>query len=69
MSGGKLKSDQFYALKSLKWRKRYLTIYMDELFPKSKVCFKEESLPIIYQNFLHKSLVRPKSKIDKNLNP
>ena len=33
-----------------------------------KVCFKEESLPITYHKFHHKSLVRPKSEIDKDLN-
>ena len=27
-----------------------------------KVCFNQESLPITYHNFRHKSLVRPKSK-------
>ena len=26
-----------------------------------KVCFKQESLPITYQNFRHQSLVRPKT--------
>ena len=34
-----------------------------------KVCFKEKGLPITYYNFHHKSLVRPKSKIEKDLNP
>ena len=34
-----------------------------------EVCFKEETLPITYHNFHHKNLLRPKSKIDKNLNP
>ena len=29
----------------------------------------EESLPISYYNFYHKSLVRPKSKTDKDHNP
>ena len=27
-----------------------------------EVCFNQESLPITYYNFLHKNLVRPKSK-------
>ena len=27
-----------------------------------EVCFNQESLPITYHNFHHKSLVRPKSK-------
>ena len=36
---------------------------------KRKVCFKEESLPITHHNFHRKSLARPKSKIDNDLNP
>ena len=32
-----------------------------------KIFFKEESLPITYHNFYHKSLFRPKS--NKDLNP
>ena len=28
----------------------------------NKVCFNQERLPITYNNFCHKSLVRPKSK-------
>ena len=35
---------------------------MDELSTKLRVCFNEESLPITYDNFRHKSLVRHKSK-------
>ena len=30
-----------------------------------KVCFNQESLPITYRNFCHKSLVRPKSKFKR----
>ena len=40
-------------------------------FPQNReVCFNQESLPINYHNFRHKSLVRPKSnsQIDKDLN-
>ena len=36
---------------------------------KCNICFKEESLPLTYHNLHHKSLVRPKDKIDNNLNP
>ena len=35
--------------------------------PNREVCFKQEMLPITYHNLNHESLVRPKSKIDKDL--
>ena len=38
---------------------------MDKLTTNRKVCFKQESLPITYQNFRHKSVVRPKSKLTR----
>ena len=36
--------------------------------PNRRICFKEESLPITNHNFHDQSLLRSKSKIDKDLN-
>ena len=55
----------FYTMKCLKWQKVTLQLTWMSFLQNCKVCFNQESLPIIYHNFRHKSLVRPKSKLTR----
>ena len=49
-------------MKCLKWQKVTLQLTWMSFLQNCEVCFNQESLPITYYNFHHKSLVRPKSK-------
>ena len=49
-------------MKCLKWQKVTLQLTWMNFLQNCEVCFNQERLPITYQNFRHKSLVRPKSK-------
>ena len=63
MSGGKLSSDQFlYPEMSQMGKKLPNHLHGRAFYKITKVCFNQESLPITFHNFHHKSLVRPKSK-------
>ena len=53
------------------WNGKNVTLHLTwmSFLQNHEVCFNQEILPITYHNFCQKSLARPKSKIDKNLNP
>ena len=62
---GKTKSDRFLNPEMLKMAKKLPNNLRMSFLQNCKVCFNQESLPITYQNFRHKSLVRPKSKLKR----
>ena len=52
-----------FALRGLKWQKKVTSkLTWMNFLQNLEVSFNQESLPIIYHNFHHKCLVRPKSK-------
>ena len=57
---GKLRSDRFLYPEMLKIAKKFTT-YKDKLSTKSQRFFNQESFPIPYHTFHHKSLARSKS--------
>ena len=52
-------------MKCLKWQKVTLQLTRISFLQNRKVCFNQESFPILYHNFHHMSLVRPNSKLKR----
>ena len=59
---GKLRSDRFLYHEMPKMAKITLRLTWTTFLQNREVCFNQESLPITYHNFRHKSLIRLKSK-------